>query len=123
MKLDLNNDLYTDLLNGVSIVAHDFTGEKWGVLARNGNTFTEYQTDEWGEFIVTGHYQGSKPTMIKEFKDRLHGREPQQLPPSRLPRKSSVHKEKPQWCKGMKAGEYEKLFGPLPGKRDDYEQE
>lgn len=117
MKLELNNQLFTDLLNGASIVAHDNTTDKWGVLARTGDCFTEYQTDEWGEFVITGRYQGSKPTMVKEFKDRLHGREPERLPPSRFPKKSSVQREvKPEWRKGMKAGEFEKLFGPVPGK-------
>lgn len=76
--MNINGELKTDVLQGVSIIAYDYNGTDWGALGRHtrgqaNKPFTEYRTDEWGEFKIVGRHAGSAPTVIKQFQKTFMG--------------------------------------------------
>lgn len=75
-RFNVNGDLWNDILDGVSLLSYDFTGETWTALTRTCLPpipylpFTEYRMDEIGNFRRAGNFKGSMPTVIKDYKAR-----------------------------------------------------
>lgn len=95
MDLLLNGALYTDLLNGASIIAKDFNGTDWLVVARIvgkdlDEPFTEYQTDEWGDFQIVERHSGSQPTVLRRVLDKFRGITPPEIAPRGRPKKEKI---------------------------------
>lgn len=75
-EMYINGALRQAILEGSTVVAHKWAGNRWFVLCRNtpvqahdkdGAQFTEYTSDEMEQFEVSRTTSGSLPTVLKYF--------------------------------------------------------